>query len=242
MTQQKLIKGFKQAKGRNNQGKITVQHRGGGHKKLYRIIDFKYTFTKSKIIAIEYDPNRNTKIFKVLTLPEQTYKYILAIDNININTIIEVNTDNIKPGNVLPLRNIPLGSIISNVEKYPNKGGQYIRSSGTFGQLIKRTHNYATIRLPSSACRNFFLDCKAVLGKIFNKNKKKKVKAGYSRWLGIRPTVRGVAMNPVDHPHGGGEGKTSGGRPSTNSKGIYTKGIKTRKKKNKTNIYISDVN
>lgn len=240
MLQQKLIKGFTQAKGRNNQGKITVQHRGGGHKKKYRLIDFKYNFTKSKIISIEYDPNRNTKIFKILTIPNNTYKYILAIENIKINSIIETN-NNIKPGNILPLKGIPLGSIISNVEKYPNKGSQYIRSAGTFGLLIKRDDKYATVKLPSSQHRKFYLDCRAVLGKILNKQATIKLKAGASRWKGRRPHVRGVAMNPVDHPHGGGEGKTSGGRPSTNLKGVYTKGIKTRKKKNKTNIYIFDV-
>lgn len=237
MLQQKLIKGFTQSKGRNNQGKITVQHRGGGHKKKYRLIDFKYNFTKSKIIAIEYDPNRNTKIFKILTIPNNTYKYVLAIENIKINAIIETN-NNIKIGNILPLKDIPLGSIISNVEKYPNKGSQYIRSAGTFGLLIKRDNKYATVKLPSSQHRKFYLDCRAVLGRILNKQTTNLLKAGSSRWLGRRPHVRGVAMNPVDHPHGGGEGKTSGGRPSTNRKGVYTKGIKTRKKKNKTNIYI----
>lgn len=231
----KLIKGYTRAKGRNNQGKITNFNKGGGSKKNYRLIDFKYNFDKGIIKNIEYDPNRNTKIFKLFIPTQNIYKYIIAIENLKINDIIE-NDTNMNIGNIFLLKNIPIGSIISNVEFFPNQGSKLSRSSGTFCQLIKKTLKYAIIKLPSQQCRVFPLNCKAILGKVYNfkKNSKFKNKAGYSRWLGKRPKVRGVAMNPVDHPHGGGEGKTSGGRPSVNKKGIYTKGVKTRKKKNVT--------
>jgi large subunit ribosomal protein L2 len=239
MSKKKLIIGFQKKNGRNNQGKITVRHKGGGCKQNYRIIDFKYKFNEAVIQQFEYDPNRNAKIMKVFLPQQQEYKYILAIENLKMNDVIYNNTTEIKTGNILQLKNIPIGSIISNIELYPNNGSKFSRSSGTFCQLIQKIKNkYALIKLPSNKVRKISLNCKAILGKNLNIPLKKKKKAGFSRWLGIRPSVRGVAMNPIDHPHGGGEGKTSGGRPSVNRKGIYTKGVKTRKKKNKTNIFI----
>lgn len=226
-----LIKGFQRSFGRNNQGKITVKHRGGGHKRKYRIISFKREKIKGFIKQIEYDPNRSANI--LLIKDNDKYNYILAPNNIKKNTFINSNENaDIKNGNALPLKNIPIGSIIHNISIRPGQKGKLIRSAGTFGQLIQKYQNkYAKIRLNSGQNKIVSLNCYATLGIVSNiEHKNIKIgKAGRSRWLNKRPHVRGVAKNPVDHPHGGGEGKTSGGRPSVTPKGLITKGKPTKK-------------
>jgi large subunit ribosomal protein L2 len=232
----KLTKGFQRANGRNNQGKITVRHRGGGHKRLYRII----SFNRSKNIEgfvekILYDPNRSANIALIKNNSEE--KFILAPDGIKLKQYIQSSPDaELKVGNALPLKNIPIGSLIHNISLHPNGHGKLIRSAGTSAQLIQKINNkYAKIRLSSGELKFILLSCYATLGIVsnINHNKIKLGKAGRSRWLNRRPVVRGVAKNPVDHPHGGGEGKTSGGRPSVTPQGRITKGQPTRKKKKK---------
>merc|ERR1712013_191040 len=226
--QQKLKKGFHRVNGRNNQGKITVRHRGGGHKRSYRLISFKRNDISGVVQKIEYDPNRSARIALIKT-KENLYTYILAPDGLKENTFIESG----------PERNISLGSFIHNISLKPEHGGQYMRSAGTSAQLIQKTNNqYGKIRLNSGQQAKISLDCYATLGIVSNIDHKKRNlrKAGRSRWLNRRPHVRGVAMNPVDHPHGGGEGKTSGGRPSVSPQGKITKGKPTKKKK-KRNTY-----
>jgi len=232
----KLTKGFQRANGRNNQGKITVRHRGGGHKRLYRII----SFNRSKNIEgfvekILYDPNRSANIALIKNNSEE--KFILAPEGIKLKQYIQSSPDaELKVGNALPLKNIPIGSLIHNISLHPNGHGKLIRSAGTSAQLIQKINNkYAKIRLSSGELKFILLSCYATLGIVsnINHNKIKLGKAGRSRWLNRRPVVRGVAKNPVDHPHGGGEGKTSGGRPSVTPQGRITKGQPTRKKKKK---------
>ena len=230
-----LTKGFQRANGRNNSGRITVKHRGGGHKRLYRIVNFDRFnnniegFTKK----ILYDPNRSANIAYI----EKDFKYylILAPEGLKINQYIKSSPDaDLKTGNALPLKNIPIGSLIHNISLYPQSKGKLIRSAGTSAQLIQKINNkYAKIRLNSGELKLVLLTCYATLGVVSNINHKiiKLGKAGRSRWLNKRPSVRGVAKNPVDHPHGGGEGKTSGGRPSVTPWGKITKGKPTRKKK-----------
>lgn len=231
-----LIKGFKRANGRNNQGKITVRHRGGGHKRLYRKINFYRSNEEQGIISkIVYDPNRSANIAYI----KNNFKsfFILAPEGLQLNDSIQTGSDiELKIGNTLPLRNIPIGSLIHNISLNPNGKGQLIRSAGTSAQLIQKIDNkYAKIRLNSGELKLLLLSCNATLGIVSNIDHKKiKLgKAGRSRWLNRRPIVRGVAKNPVDHPHGGGEGKTSGGRPSVTPQGKITKGKPTRKKKKK---------
>lgn len=236
----KLTKGFQRSNGRNNQGKITVRHRGGGHKRKYRLIHFNRINLNGNVQSIEYDPNRSSNIACILETNGEK-KYILAPEGLKLNEKIESGSDVIlKIGNALPLRNIPIGSTIHNISLKPFSKGQFIRSAGTSAQLIQKVDNkYAKIRLISGEQRLILLDCYATLGVVSNINHKKiKLgKAGRSRWLNKRPHVRGVAMNPVDHPHGGGEGKTSGGRPSVSPQGKITKGKPTRSKK-KPNHFI----
>lgn len=239
----KLIKGFKRANGRNNQGKITIKHRGGGHKRLYRQIKFNRLNTKGKVIGISYDPNRSANIANILNndnSKENNY-YILAPEGLKKNDIIDSGPKaELKIGNSLPLSSIPIGSVIHNISLNPFSKGKLIRSAGTSAQILQKIgNNYAKIRLNSGELRLILLNCYATLGIVSNINHKKiKLgKAGRARWLNKRPHVRGVAMNPVDHPHGGGEGKTSGGRPSVSFKGIITKGKPTRSKK-KNNQFI----
>ena len=232
----KLIKGFKRSNGRNNQGKITVRHRGGGHKRLYRKINFNRSLSiKGMVSKILYDPNRSANIAYIQD--EEKSNFILAPEGLTINQFITSTPDSeLKIGNALPLRNIPIGSLIHNISLYPNSKGQLIRSAGTSAQLIQKINNkYAKIRLSSGELKLILLSCYATLGIVSNINHKKiKIgKAGRSRWLNKRPIVRGVAKNPVDHPHGGGEGKTSGGRPSVSPQGKITKGKPTRKKNKK---------
>jgi large subunit ribosomal protein L2 len=229
-----LIKGFKRSHGRNNQGKITIRHRGGGHKRLYRQISFNRTVTLNGFVnKILYDPNRSAHIAYIIN-KNKSY-FILAPDGLKINQYIEssYNAD-LQIGNALPLKNIPIGTIIHNISLKPNTNGKLIRSAGTSAQLIQKINDkYAKIRLNSGELKLILLTCFATIGVVsnINHNKIKLGKAGRSRWLNRRPSVRGVAMNPVDHPHGGGEGKTSGGRPSVTPKGKITKGKPTRKKK-----------
>ena len=221
--------------GRNNRGKITVRHRGGGHKQRYRIIDFKRN--KDDIIAtverIEYDPNRSANIALVLYADGER-RYIIAPKGLKAgDQVISGNSVAIQKGNTLPLSNIPLGSVVHCVEFKPKKGAQIARSAGTSVQLVAKEGNYVTLRLRSGEVRKVLSECRATLGEVSNSEHslRKLGKAGASRWRGVRPTVRGVVMNPVDHPHGGGEGKTSGGRHPVSPWGTPTKGYKTRSNK-----------
>lgn len=238
-----LIKGFQRANGRNNQGKITVRHRGGGHKRSYRLISFKRILPYSKLIVIfiEYDPNRSSNIARIYNSETSENFFILAPEGLKIGDIIQNGPKaSLNVGSSLPLLNIPIGSIIHNISLKPFEKSKLIRSAGTFAQLVQKlSNNYAKIRLNSGEVRLIPLNCTATLGRVSNINHKKiKLgKAGRNRWLNKRPNVRGVAMNPIDHPHGGGEGKTSGGRPSVSPQGRITKGKPTRSKK-KLNQFI----
>ncbi|OQK15205.1 50S ribosomal protein L2 [Methyloprofundus sedimenti] len=221
--------------GRNNNGRITTRHIGGGHKQSYRIIDFKRN--KMDIPAVverlEYDPNRTANIALVL-YKDGERKYVIAPKGVTAGQeIISSENAPVKPGNCMPLRNIPLGSVIHCVELKPGKGAQMARSAGTSAQLIAKEGGHVTLRLRSGEMRKVLADCKAVIGEVSNSehNLRSLGKAGATRWRGVRPTVRGVVMNPVDHPHGGGEGRTSGGRHPVSPWGMPTKGYKTRKNK-----------
>jgi large subunit ribosomal protein L2 len=230
--------------GRNNLGRVTVQHQGGGLKNRYRKILFKRFEFLGTVVSFEYDPNRTAFLAKIFCMPKNIYTYILAPKDLNIGDTIEsgVNISNFNVGSTTTLRNIPIGSLIHNIEIKPNKGGQLVRSAGSFAQLIEKISNkYARVRLRSGEQRLINLNCYASLGVLDNgdHNLIRVGKAGKNRWLGIRPTVRGVAKNPVDHPHGGGQGKTSGGRPSVTPKGLPTKGQPTRKKPYPSCILIS---
>jgi large subunit ribosomal protein L2 len=221
--------------GRNNQGRITTRHRGGGHKQHYRVIDFKRD--KDGIIGrverLEYDPNRSAHIALVLYADGER-RYIIAPKGVEAGTEIMSGAEApIKPGNCLILRSIPVGSVVHCIELKPGKGAQMIRSAGASAQLVAREGEYTTLRLRSGEMRKVHVDCRAVMGEVGNSehNLRKLGKAGATRWRGVRPTVRGVAMNPVDHPHGGGEGRTSGGRHPVSPWGTPTKGYKTRSNK-----------
>ncbi len=221
--------------GRNNGGRITTRHRGGGHKQHYRKIDFRRN--KDSITAVverlEYDPNRTANI-ALLKYSDGERRYIIAPRGVSVgDQLVSGTSAPIRPGNAMPLRNMPVGSVIHCVELKPGKGGQLARSAGASCQLVAREGAYATLRLRSGEMRRVFAECRATLGEVGNSehNLRSLGKAGASRWRGIRPTVRGVAMNPVDHPHGGGEGKSSGGRHPVSPTGVPTKGYKTRKNK-----------
>ena len=221
--------------GRNNTGRITVRHVGGGHKQHYRIVDFKRNKDgiPAKVERLEYDPNRSANIALVLYADGER-KYILAPKGVSAGDTIQSGVDApIKAGNTLPLRNVPLGSVIHAIELKPGKGAQIARAAGTYAQLIAKDGAYVTLRLRSGEMRKVEADCRATLGEIGNAEHMLRSlgKAGATRWRGVRPTVRGVAMNPVDHPHGGGEGKTSGGRHPVSPWGVPTKGYKTRSNK-----------
>ena len=236
-----LLKVIKKSGGRNTYGRITCRHRGGGHKRHYRVIDFKRDKIgiPAKVAAIEYDPNRSARI-ALLNYVDGEKRYILAPINLNVgDTVISGPEADIKPGNTLPLSNIPLGTHIHNIELRIGKGGQIVRSAGTFAQLMAKEDRYALIKLPSGEVRMVLLKCMATIGQIGNviHENISLGKAGRKRWLGRRPKVRGVAMNPVDHPMGGGEGKSSGGRHPCSPWGMPTKGFKTRNKR-KSNRYI----
>ena len=221
--------------GRNNNGRITVRHIGGGHKQHYRIIDFKRLKDgiPATVERIEYDPNRSANIALVLYADGER-RYILAPKGLSAGDKIQSGADApIKAGNTMPLRNTPLGSVIHAIELKPGKGAQIARAAGTYAQLVAKDGAYVTLRLRSGEMRKIEADCRATLGEIGNSEHMLRSlgKAGASRWRGVRPTVRGVAMNPVDHPHGGGEGKTSGGRHPVSPWGVPTKGYKTRSNK-----------
>ncbi len=229
----KLTEGVKSKGGRNSNGRITCRHQGGGHKRRYRIIDFKRNKfdLKATVERIEYDPNR-TSFIALLKYENGEYSYIVAPQRLNVGDVVESGKKvDIKPGNALPLGNIPVGTIIHNIELKPGKGAQIARSAGSYAQYVGRDTGVAIIRLSSGETRLIHLDCMASIGAVSNPDQKNTNlgKAGRSRWLGRRPTVRGVAMNPVDHPHGGGEGRTSGGRHPVTPWGKHTKGKKTRK-------------
>mgnify|MGYP000498230269 CR=1 FL=1 len=228
--------------GRNNNGRITSRHRGGGHKQRYRIIDFKRNKhdIPAKVFGIEYDPNRSANI-ALLHYADGEKRYILSPFGIKVgDTILSGENAPLKIGNALPLSKIPTGMFVHNVELNPGNGGQMVRSAGASAQVMARDGGFATLKLPSGEIRMVRDECLATLGEVGNKSHEQIVsgKAGRSRWLGIRPRVRGVAMNPVDHPMGGGEGKTSGGGHPKTPWGKPTKGYKTRKKNKKSNDYI----
>ncbi len=221
--------------GRNNLGRITTRHRGGGHKQHYRIIDFKRNKDgiEARVERLEYDPNRSAHIALMLYADGER-RYIIAPQGIQAgDVLLSGQNAPIKAGNCLPLRNIPVGTTVHAVELKPGKGAQLARSAGTSVQLVAREGSYATLRLRSGEMRKVHADCRATIGVVSNgeHNLRKLGKAGAKRWRGVRPTVRGVAMNPVDHPHGGGEGRTSGGRHPVTPWGVPTKGYKTRKNK-----------
>lgn len=221
--------------GRNNQGRITRRHAGGGHKQKYRIIDFRRDKDdiEAKVERLEYDPNRSANI-ALLLYADGERRYIVAPARVKAgDTVISGEDAPIKPGNCLPMRNIPLGSTVHCVELKPGKGAQIARSAGASVQLVAREGKYATLRLRSGEMRKVLAECRATIGVVSNSehNLRSLGKAGANRWRGVRPTVRGVAMNPVDHPHGGGEGKSSGGRHPVSPTGVPTKGYKTRTNK-----------
>lgn len=228
--------------GRNNNGRITTRHIGGGHRQHYRLIDFKRNKDgiPATVERLEYDPNRSANIALVLYADGER-RYIIAPKGVKAgDPLISGDASPIKPGNTLPLRNIPVGSVVHCIEMKPGKGAQIARSAGTSAQLVARDGQYATLRLRSGEMRKILSECRATLGEVSNSEHslRKLGKAGASRWRGVRPTVRGVAMNPVDHPHGGGEGRTSGGRHPVSPWGMPTKGYKTRKNKRTNKLIV----
>jgi large subunit ribosomal protein L2 len=236
-----LLQTIRKKGGRNFNGRITCRHRGGGHKRHYRVIDFRRNKQgiPAKVASIEYDPNRSARI-ALLNYVDGEKRYILAPVNLKVgDTIMAGEMADIKPGNALPLGSIPLGTQIHNIELRLGKGGQIVRSAGSFAQLMAKEVPYALIKLPSGEVRKVLLKCMATIGQVGNvvHENISKGKAGRSRWLGRRPKVRGVAMNPIDHPMGGGEGKSSGGRHPCSPWGTPSKGYRTRKNKT-SNKYI----
>jgi large subunit ribosomal protein L2 len=240
-----LTESLRRSGGRNVHGHITRRHQGGGHKRRYRVIDFKRRDkdgVAAKVAAVEYDPNRSANL-ALLHYADGAKRYILAPVGIQVGDVLHAGPDaDIRPGNALPLGTIPVGTTIHNVELKPGRGGQMIRSAGTSGQLMAKEGGYAQIRLPSGEVRKVLLECRATIGQLGNIEHDiiRIGKAGKSRWLGIRPTVRGLAMNPVDHPHGGGEGKSGQGNPHPVSPwGKKTKGLTTRKNKRTDKFIVS---
>ncbi len=228
--------------GRNNTGRITVRHQGGGHKQRYRIVDFKRDKdgVPGVVERLEYDPNRSAHL-ALIKYADGERRYILAPKGIAAGSpVVSGNDVAIKPGNALPLRSIPVGTLIHNIEMKPGKGGQLVRSAGGVAQLAAREGAYVTVRLRSGEMRKIHANCRATVGEVGHgeHNLRKLGKAGAKRWRGVRPTVRGVAMNPVDHPHGGGEGRTSGGRHPVSPWGTPTKGYKTRSNKRTDNMIV----
>ncbi|PCJ71619.1 MAG: 50S ribosomal protein L2 [Rhodobiaceae bacterium] len=237
----KLTEGLSKSGGRNNHGRITSRRRGGGHKRTYRIIDFKRTKfdVPATVERLEYDPNR-TAFIALLRYEDGEQAYIIAPQRLAPgDTVISSEKADVKPGNAMPMKNMPVGTIIHNVELKPGKGGQIARSAGTYVQLVGRDHGFAIVRLSSGEQRLIRGECMATVGAVSNPDQSNitLAKAGRNRWLGKRPSVRGVAMNPVDHPHGGGEGRTSGGRHPVTPWGKPTKGKRTRSNKS-TDKYI----
>jgi large subunit ribosomal protein L2 len=237
-----LTVSLRKSGGRNNLGRVTARHRGGGHKRKLRIIDFKREKfgIPAKVHSIEYDPNRSARI-ALLHYADGEKRYILAPDGLKVGeNLVSGQGAEIKIGNALKLKEMPLGSFVHNVELKPGKGGQLARSAGSSLQLMAKEGNYAQLKLPSGEVRMISVECMATYGMVGNTDHENisKGKAGRSRWQGIRPHVRGVAMNPVDHPMGGGEGKTSGGGHPVSPWGLPAKGYKTRKRKKQSNKYI----
>ena len=228
--------------GRNNHGRITTRHRGGGHKRRYRVVDFKRNKDgiPGRVERIEYDPNRSAHLALILYADGER-RYIIAPKGMREGfEVMSGREAPIKPGNALPLRSIPVGTLIHCVELKPEKGAQMVRSAGGSAQIVAREGAYATLRMRSGEMRKVHTDCRATIGEVgnFEHNLRKLGKAGAKRWRGVRPTVRGVAMNPVDHPHGGGEGRTSGGRHPVSPWGTPTKGYKTRNNKRTDNMIV----
>jgi large subunit ribosomal protein L2 len=237
-----LLEPKKRSGGRNNMGRITAFHRGGGHKRHYRVVDFKRKKHNipATVKAIEYDPNRTARLALLFYIDGEK-RYIIAPDGLKVgDKLMSGENSEIRVGNALPLEKIPLGMAIHNIEVVPGKGGQVARSAGSSAQLMAKEGDFALIRMPSSEIRRFHLNCYATIGQVSNIewNNVSLGKAGRNRWLGRRPHVRGVAMNPIDHPMGGGEGKSSGGRHPCSPWGQLAKGLKTRKKRKKSDIFI----
>ncbi len=239
-----LLGPIKRSGGRNNMGHITTRHMGGGHKKKYRIVDFKREKidVPAKVAALEYDPNRSARI-ALLHYVDGEKRYVLAPKDLKVGaTVISSEKAEILPGNTLSLKNIPVGSNICNIELRPGKGGQIARSAGVYAQLMAKEGKYALLKLPSGEVRKVLIECKATVGEIGNADHENISigKAGRTRWLGVRPTVRGIAMNPVDHPHGGGEGKSKGGNHPQSPWGQPAKGYKTRQNKRTDKFIVKD--
>lgn len=237
-----LVESLSKSGGRNNKGRITTRHIGGGHKRRYRVIDFKRNKdgVPAVVERLEYDPNRTAHI-ALLKYADGERRYILAPKGVQVGAALMSGRESpIKPGNCLPLANVPVGSTIHAIELKPGRGAQVARSAGAAVQLVAREGMYATLRLRSGEMRRVQSDCRATIGEVGNGEHalRKLGKAGASRWRGVRPTVRGVAMNPVDHPHGGGEGRTSGGRHPVSPWGTPTKGYKTRSNKRTDNMIV----
>ena len=237
-----LVEKKSRSGGRNNTGHITTRHIGGGHKQFYRVIDFRRDKDgiPARVERLEYDPNRSAHIALVLYRDGER-RYVIAPKNLKSgDEIVSGNDAPIRVGNALPIRNIPVGSFVHCVELKPGKGAQMARSAGAGAQLMAKEGAYATLRLRSGEVRKVLSDCRATIGEVSNSehNLQSLGKAGAARWRGVRPTVRGVAMNPVDHPHGGGEGRTSGGRHPVSPWGTPTKGYKTRKNKRTNNMIV----
>jgi len=230
-----LLRPLKKSGGRNNKGRMTIRHRGGGHKRRYRVVDFRRDKfgIPAKVASIEYDPNRSARI-ALLNYADGEKRYIIAPLGLKVGEKVSSGPEaEIRVGNFLPLKRIPPGTIVHNVELKPGKGGQLIRGAGSGAQVVAKEGRWVQLRLPSGEVRNFPSQCGATIGTVGNPDHEKVSfgTAGKSRWLGRRPKVRGVAMNPVDHPMGGGEGKSSGGRHPTTPWGVPTKGYKTRRRK-----------
>jgi len=237
-----LTRGISKRGGRNNRGRMTVRHRGGGHRRRYRVVDFKRDKmgVPGKVVSVEYDPNRSARL-ALIVYQDGDKRYILWPNGLKVgDSIIAGDKADIKPGNCLPLKDIPLGTFVHNVEMKIGKGGQLIRSAGTYAQLMAKEKGYAQIKLPSGEVRMILDRCRATVGQVGNLEHENISygKAGRTRHMGFRPRVRGVVMNPVDHPHGGGEGKSSGGRHPVTPWGVPTKGYKTRKKRKQSDKYI----
>ena len=241
--EKRLIEPLHKSGGRNNTGRITSRHRGGGHKRFYRVIDFKRNKNgmDARVAAIEYDPNRSARI-ALLQYADGERRYIIAPDGVKVGDVLRSGADaEIKVGNAMPLANIPAGTFVHNIELRPGKGAQVARSAGMSVQLMAKEGGYVQLRMPSGEVRNVLANCLATIGTVSNADHENIVvgKAGRSRWVGIRPQSRGVVMNPVDHPHGGGEGKSPQGNPHPVSPwGWHTKGKKTRWRKNPSSKYI----
>ncbi|HVR45942.1 MAG TPA: 50S ribosomal protein L2 [Candidatus Binatia bacterium] len=237
-----LVEVRKKHSGRNNNGHITVRHRGGGTRRLYRIIDFKRAKdgVPAKVATIEYDPNRSCRI-ALLSYRDGEKRYILAPLGLLVGELVESGPNaDIKIGNALPIRNIPVGTVIHNIELRPGQGGKLVRSAGVAAQLMAKEDEYSQVRMPSGEVRKIHIECRATIGQLGNVEHENQVigKAGRSRHLGKRPSVRGIAMNPVDHPHGGGEARSTSGRPPTTPWGVMTMGKKTRRNKRTTKMIV----